>query len=263
MMRPVDLSSAAFVSPASAKSFACADLNNRVERLCKSPVFTGLSSQMCSETLQHARCKTFFRGEVLFSQGQIIDKLIVIQCGTVKSTQVSSDGDEVILWISGFGDTISLPSDTIGSCQTCSARAMERCETLVWDRKGIQLILDEHPQIKDNIGRILTTRLRELEERFCQIASEGVADRLAQLLLRLCKSIGKQRKYGIELRLRRQELAQMTGTTIFTVSRILSRWADLGLVDARRLGITVRDPDQLVDSSRREELAMLRCRHAS
>src|SRR5260370_30318179 len=108
MMRPVDLSSAAFVSPASAKSFACADLNKRVERLCKSPVFTGLSSQMCSETLQHARCKTFFRGEVLFSQGQIIDKLIVIQCGTVKSTQVSSDGDEVILWINCFGDTISL-----------------------------------------------------------------------------------------------------------------------------------------------------------
>jgi CRP/FNR family transcriptional regulator, nitrogen oxide reductase regulator len=262
MIHVVDLSSVAFFPQACTDSFTRTEFDKRVERLRNSALFAGLSSQACSEALQYAKSKTFLRSEVLFSQGQTIDRWILVQSGRVKLTQVTSNGNEVILWLIGCGDAVGVHAGGFGYIESCAACAMEKCDTLVWERRDIQLILARHPQIKTNLEGILTARLYELEERFCEIATESVAGRLAFLLRRLCKSIGKQSKLGIELRLRRQELAQMTGTTLFTVSRVLSRWADSGLVDPHRDGITVRHPDHLIDISYQKKRASLLCHHA-
>jgi CRP-like cAMP-binding protein len=75
-----------------------------------------------------------------------------------------------------------------------------------------------------------------------------------------CANRSEARVDGTELRMRRQELAQMTGTTLCTVSRILSRWADLGLVIRKRDGITVRDPDHLAPNPWEGSTPL--CRHA-
>ena len=80
-----------------------------------------------------------------------------------------------------------------------------------------------------NISQILAGRLQELEERFREIATEKVAKRLALALTRLLKQVGKKTPEGIEISLSREELAQLTGTTLFTISRILSKWADQAL----------------------------------
>ena len=69
--------------------------------------------------------------------------------------------------------------------------------------------------------------------------------RLALLLLRLGKQIGKITDHGIQVSLRREELAQMTGTTLFTISRLLSRWSEKGLVLARREAVIILDPYRL------------------
>ena len=241
MIHVLDSSSSAFHLRTMTSSFSRVHFDKQVERMGKSPLFAGLSLRACGEILQYARKKTFLRNEVLFSQGEISDEWILIQSGRVKMTQVSAEGNEVILWMLGAADALGVQAGTNEFWHTCSARAMERCETLVMDRKAIHLVLSRHPQIRSNIGGILTARLRELEERFCEIASESVAQRLARLLLRLCRSAEKKNLGGIELRLRRQELAQMTGTTLFTVSRIFSKWADLGLVASGRGIITVRE----------------------
>jgi CRP-like cAMP-binding protein len=245
MIHVLDFSSSELVPRLSKCLFNRVEPDKEIERLRESALFTGLSSQEYGEILMCARTKTFVRYEVLFYQGEIVDRWILIQTGRVKLTRLSSDGSEVIVWMISSGDAIGVQADTPGGCHTCSARATERCQTLVWDRRGVQAVLTRCPQLKANIAGILSTRLCELEERFCEIASESVADRLALLLRRLCKSVGRQTGCGVELRLRRQELAQMTGTTLCTVSRILSRWADLGFVIPSRQAITVRDPNHL------------------
>jgi CRP-like cAMP-binding protein len=211
-----------------------------------SALFEGLSAEECREILLCARTKTFVRNEALFSQGETIDKLIFILTGRVKLIQLSPQGSEVILWMNGSGDAIALHTDTVGGDNhSCSALAMERTQALLWDYKQHFLLIARYPQLKTNIGRILETRLRELEERFREIATERVATRLAAILIRLVKSVGKQGRDGFELGLRREELAQMTGTTHCTICRILGKWTESGFIIRRRDGVVIRDMDRL------------------
>lgn len=99
--------------------------------------------------------------------------------------------------------------------------------------------------IQINLGRILAGRLSELEERFCEIARERVPKRLALTLIRLQKSVGKGGRKGVDVAITREELAQMTGTTLFTISRTLSMWAGFGFIVPRREGVLIADPDLL------------------
>jgi len=94
--------------------------------------------------------------------------------------------------------------------------------------------------------RILTKSLHELEARFCEISTRKVAQRLALELARLLPHVGKEVGGVIEINLSREELAQMTATTLFTVSRQLSLWEQQGIVSLRRLGVVVRNPLSLM-----------------
>jgi CRP/FNR family transcriptional regulator, nitrogen oxide reductase regulator len=213
--------------------------------MCASALFTGLSQRECSEIVSCARARTFARDEILFSQGQPVRSLILLQSGSVKHTQVSESGSEVLLRMSGTGDAVNVQGEAASCSHTCSARAMEQCRALVWEYSKLQALLTQYPQIRRNIGRILSARLQELEERFREVATEKVAKRLALVLLRLLKQIGKPSAEGIQVSLSREELAQMTGTTLFTISRVLSRWAEQGFVTPRREAVLVSDLQRL------------------
>lgn len=210
-----------------------------------SALFAGLSPSACTEILLCARVRTFLRREVLFSQGQPVNTIVLLQSGNVKLTQVSSDGNEVLLWMSGSGDALEVHNSDSGCNHSCTARAMWKCQALIWDYSRLRLLVRQYPQIGANIVRILDDRLRELEERFREIATEKAEKRVALVLLRLLKSVGRQSNDGVQLGLNRVELAQMAGTTLFTISRILSRWGESGFVVPQREAVLIRDPHRL------------------
>jgi CRP-like cAMP-binding protein len=93
--------------------------------------------------------------------------------------------------------------------------------------------------------QVLGDHLMELEERFREVATERVGSRVARQLLRLQEQIGRPVHGVIEIGLSRHELAQMTGTTLFTVSRLLSAWESCGIVSARRESVTICDVESL------------------
>ena len=178
-------------------------------------------------------------------QGQPVRSLVLIQTGSVKLTQLSPHGNEVILWMNGQGDAVGVHAEVPSCSHTCSARAMEQCRALTWEYTRLQILVAEYPQIRSNISQILSNRLNELEERFREVATEKVAKRLALTLLRLAKQVGKRHDGGVQVSLSREELAQMTGTTLFTISRILSKWGEEGFVLPRRESVVVRDRQRL------------------
>ncbi len=240
--------------PASgASSSANSNLAEHLVLMCASALFTGLSPRECQEIASCARARTFARDELLFAQGQPVHNLILLQTGSVKLTQLSPGGNEVLLWMTGSGDAVNVNADTSACSHTCSARAMEQCRALVWEYQRLQALLNQYPQIRKNISRILAGRLQELEERFREVATERVAKRLAQTLLRLLKRVGKPSKDGVQVSLTREELAQMTGTTLFTISRVLSKWAEQGFVQPMREGVVVSDPERLESVSDDED----------
>ena len=221
--------------------------------MCASALFTGFTPRECREIASCAHFRTYARDELLFMQGQPVRSLVLIQSGSVKLTQLSANGNEVILWMNGSGDAMGMHADSPSCSHTCSARAMEQCKTLVWEYTKLQMLVAEYPQLRKNISQILASRLQELEERFREIATEKVAKRLALALSRLVKQVGKKSTDGVEIFLSREELAQLTGTTLFTISRILSRWAEVGVVVPRREAVLVRDAERLESVSGQED----------
>ncbi len=181
---------------------------------------------------------------MLFMQGEPFTKLVMIQSGMVKVTQTSLGGQEIILRIIRCGDTVGLHADNSGLSHACSACALEPCKAFVWDYRSFRSIEVQFPRITANISGILSHRLVELEQMFSEIASGTAAQRLGLALLRLFERVGKPTKEGVQVSLRREELSQMTGLTVFTISRVLARWTRSGLVAPRREAILIRDIGQ-------------------
>lgn len=221
--------------------------------MCASALFAGLTEEEVLEIASCARARTFARDELLFMEGQAARNLVMIQTGSVKLSQLSANGNEVIMWMQGSGEPVGVPAHSMSCSHTCSARAMEQCRASVWEYAKLQQLLEEYPQIRANISRILSSRLDELQERFREVATEKVAKRLAFTLLRLVKKIGKPAREGTAVSLSREELAQMTGTTLYTISRLLSKWGDEGFVLPRREAVVVVDPKRLSRISDEED----------
>lgn len=208
-------------------------------------LFSSLPEQVTAEIASFARPRTFLRNELLFLQGQPFHALILLQSGSAKHTQVGPNGNEVLLRFSGKGDIVDIQAEAQCCSHTCSARAMEPCQALVWDYRRIELFASLYPRLRDNISHLLCRKLEELEERFREMATEKVPMRLSLVLARLAQQIGKPSQMGIQVSVRREELAQMTGSTISTVSRLLSGWSEQGFVVPRRESVVVSHPEEL------------------
>lgn len=221
------------------------NIAGRVDLISASPLFAGMSQNAYEEIARHARPRTFARDEMLFLQGQPVQSLALLRSGSVKITQLAPNGNEVILWMYGAGSVVGSISEPLARSHTSSARAMQPTTALVWDCAAFQTIMRENPQIGRNTSLVLASRLNELEERFREVATEKVARRIALALLRLLKHIGKTVHGGVEVSLSREELAQMTGTTLFTTSRVLSKWGEMGFVLPRRESVLVCDRNRL------------------
>jgi CRP-like cAMP-binding protein len=220
-------------------------LEERASLLSASQLCAGLSQQEILRLASCARPKAFARDESIFMQGEPARCLLLIRTGSVKITQISSNGNEVILWMYGKGNVLGVLSEPAAGLHPSTARAMEACTALVWDCATLQNLLETCPRIRQNLSQVLMTRLQELEERFREVATEKVPRRLALALMRLSKHVGKTVHDGVEVSLSREELAQMTGTTLFTISRILSQWSRENFVSSRRESVLLRDPVRL------------------
>jgi CRP-like cAMP-binding protein len=183
----------------------------------------------------------------MFMQGQPADTVMLIQSGVVKLTQLSPSGNEVILWIRGEREPLEIEAENPSGCSvhSYSARAVVPTSVLVWERSTFWSIMEQHPRIGGNITQLLSNRLEELQDRFREVATEPVAKRFALELLRLMKQIGRCHGAGTEVQLSREEMAQLIGTSVFTISRMISKWVDIGLVLARREAVVICNPTRL------------------
>jgi CRP-like cAMP-binding protein len=210
-------------------------------QMYSSALFAGMTSDECNEVLAWSRLKKFARNEMLFLQGEPFNKLVMIQTGMVKVTQTSLGGQEVILRVIRARDTVGLHAESSVFRHACSACAMETCRAFVWEYRDFRAIEAQYPRLTTNIHSILSGRLMELEKMFSEIATGSAAQRLGLTLLRLLERVGETNGDGVTVNLRREELSQMTGLTVFTISRALAKWARSGLVIPRREAILVKD----------------------
>lgn len=221
------------------------NFTEKLSLMRSSSLFEGLAQWECVEIASCSYLRAFARGEPLYAQGQPVKSLFLLKSGIVKETQVSADGNEALLRISAKSQVVGVHPEWRSRPHTCSARATEKSCAMVWEYLQIQRFAERFPQLEENMATILAVRLRDLEERFLELATEGVAMRLVQLLTRLSHQVGKSSANGKQISLSREELAGMMGATVFTVSRLLSVWASEGFIIARRESIIIPDARRL------------------
>ena len=205
-------------------------VSRRAADVQQSRLFSAISLTDREEIVSSARERSFLPGETIFLEGDPGRQISLLISGQVKMTQLSQNGLEVILRVCGPGEVIGVFSDRRLISHCSSARALEPSMALVWEADVFEALMLKFPNLRHNILQVICERLWKMEERFREISTEKVAVRLSKEILRLLKQVGQSIDGGFEIRLSREELAQLTGTTVFTVSRLLSMWERRGLV---------------------------------
>ncbi len=213
-------------------------------------VFQGLDADALHRIRRAARRRHVASGEVFFHEDDPAVEVYALERGQVKVFQISLDGERVTLQLlhpgTVFGGLAALGSQIR---YPVSAEAVEDCDVLAWDGREMGELMQRHPQIALNLMELLVNHVVELQDRYRELATEQVEQRLARALLRLVHQAGRKVNSGvrIDLPLTRQNLAELTGTTMFTISRIMSRWHEQGLIESARGRVTVLRPHDMVE----------------
>ena len=229
----------------------CAPLGHKTALVQQFSLFAGIPPVECATIVSSAREKIFSRRQTIFAEGDAVRQVMLLISGCVKLTQFGQEGSEVILRLAGAGEVIGLLGLSDGA-HCSSAQTMDISVALVWERANFENYLERFPALHRNLIRVLETRLREMDQRFREVSTQKVAPRVSSQLVRLLEQIGKPVDGDVQICLSRAELAQLTGTTLFTVSRLLSQWTLLGIVSPGRESVLVRDLPALVELSRQE-----------
>ncbi len=209
------------------------------------PLFSGISPSDYAAISAAAYVKVFARGEMLYLKGDSVQQVVLLTSGIVKVTQTGLSGTEVILRLGVRGDVMGAAGLLSRGRHDTTVQAFRLCRALSWDARVFKALVDRFPILHQNMARILSEDLLELEERFREVATEKVGSRVARQLVRLRERIGRPNNGVVEVGLSREELAQMTGTTLFTVSRLLSAWEATGIVRPSREAVTICDIEAL------------------
>lgn len=213
------------------------------------PMFRRVSAEDRQRVLAVARFRHFERDEFIFEEGEPSDYFPIVITGRVKVFRITPAGKEIILEIFGAGDPLGAVAVYEGTPFPASARAIEAADCLMIPRRDFFGLLESHPSLVRSLLLGMTHRLMELTRRLTELTGGRVETRFARLFLKLGAEMGKPdvERGGIVIAmpLSRQELADLTGTTIETAIRIMSRWNKDDVLRTERDAFVIVDIDAL------------------
>jgi CRP-like cAMP-binding protein len=210
-------------------------------------LLTGLSEDEQRDLLAASQPRLLKARDVLGAQGEPADHVALVQVGHLKLGQVNADGAETLIRFIGPGDCYGAIALQPGKRYPVSAVAVEASRVLVWPRATLAALAGRIPQIRVNLFEEITRRMTGVLSATQDLAAERAPLRIARALRRVAEHGGEPSPHGIRIvhPITRQEIADLTGTTLFTVSRLMSRWEADGLLRTGRGTVTIVDPEGL------------------
>ena len=200
--------------------------------------------------LKNSITRSMEEGGFFFLQGDEATYLYILTTGQVKLMQSNPNGQQVNLrtiypW-QMFGALGAVRTD--GATYPAAAQTLEDSTALAIPSLFLRSMLETRPYLSIDLMNLMTTYIQEMQARYRELATEKVEQRVANALVRLAGQAGikSQKEAGIELSFSRQDVAEMTGTTLYTVSRLLSDWERKGIIKTGREKIIVLKPHDLV-----------------
>ena len=215
--------------------------------LTRSRIFDGLTDADRRAWLEVSTLRLLKRRQPAARQGEPAHCFYLVESGLLKLVQVTVDGAELIVRFVGAGEPFGGVVALDGATYPVTALAAEATRLRAWPRETLGPLLHRYPHVRTNIMREMTAHMSDALTRVRELATERVGQRLAHTLLRLMRQGGRPTAEGILIphMLTRQELSELTGTTLYTVSRLLSKWQADGVLQSAGRRLIVRSPSRL------------------
>ena len=210
-------------------------------------LFRGLTGCDLAGLLAVARQQQAASGTAFFRAEDRAARCYLLTAGYVKLVQAGLDGAEVVVRMVGPGEIFGWVAVMGGSLYPGTAEAVTDSAALAWEVGAVRQAILSTPLLGLNALEAVGQRLREAQDRIRELATERAERRVARALLRLAAQAGTAAGPEVEIAIPvgRQLLADATGTTLHTVSRILAGWDHQGLIGGGRQRIVLRRPDRL------------------
>ncbi|QJF50305.1 Crp/Fnr family transcriptional regulator [Roseobacter ponti] len=217
------------------------------------PPFSKLDRREIRTILDQATSLRFDPGVAIFEEGVPADRFYMLLDGYVRVVRIAPTGEQVTALHVPAGQLIGI-ARALGR-ENYPATAVTASETLAlsWPTRLWDGFVSDYDGFATETYKTVGHRVGEMNDRIVEMATQQVEQRVASAILRLISQTGRRVSDGIEIDfpITRQDLSELTATTLHTVSRLLSAWEKDGLVHSRRKRITVRDAHALVVLSQR------------
>ncbi len=217
-------------------------------RLSQTSPFRRLGVDQLHAALGLAHTKSVVAGAVVFDEGQPARRFHMILSGHIRMARITEAGDTTIVLHIPAGQVFGV--ETIGRETThqASAIAASACRVLSWSNDLWPMFITKYEGFAVEMFRCLNARADEMSNRIVEMQTKMAEQRIACALLRLIGQTGRKVASGVEIDfpISRQNIADMTGTTLHTVSRLLSGWEKQGLIESTRCHIVVKNPHRMV-----------------
>lgn len=223
------------------------DLSPLARQLAGVPLFQGVPAERLTRIAGLGRSTRAAAGEFFFREDDPAEHFFVLTSGRVKLTQLTPEGHRVVLRVIGPGEAFGGVGAFGESNYPISAEAADLSTALAWTSATMRHLFETESPMALNALHFVSSRLHDLQRRHRQAMTERVERRVARAVLRLVQDAGRRVESGMEISfpISRQDLAEMTGTTLYTVSRLLSAWEERRIIRSGRQHIVLTDPHAL------------------
>jgi CRP-like cAMP-binding protein len=210
-------------------------------------LFKGLTSSELDAVIAKARSRRIPAGAPAFSQGEEAREFFLLLNGYIQVHQTGPDGHELIVRHIAPGEIFGIARAMRRTEYPATAMAVEESVVLAWPTAYWDEFVAGIPAFARTAIETVGRRLQDADARVRELTTEEVERRIARALLRLVGQVGH--RVGDEIQITfpvtREDIAQMAGTTLHTVSRVMTGWEAIGLVASSRQKVAIRDPHRL------------------
>lgn len=212
------------------------------------PPFSRLSRPEIREILDRSTPKRYPEGAAVFREGAPADRFYLLLDGYVRVVRTTPEGEQVVALHIQPGQLLGIATAICRETYPATAVCASESLALGWSSRLWHEFASRYDGFATETYRTFGVRLGEFQSRVTELATQAVERRVAAALLRMVNQSGRKSDEGIEIAfpVTRADIAEMTGTTLHTVSRLMSGWEREGIVKSTRRHVTVTAPHRLV-----------------
>lgn len=206
-------------------------------------VFQGLTPDALTDCAALAVRRTLPARRIVFSQGEPSTRFQALVSGGIRIAQTGRDGGLALIRLIGPGEPFGSFGMFVDGCYPAEATTITPAVELSWSKAAFLQLLERHPLAAINVIALSAQRLGELQERLREITTMPAEHRIANALLRLSRTHGRPSADGrleIAWPLTRKDVAALSATSLYTTSRVMTRWERAGIISSvgKRISIT-------------------------